>query len=467
MITETVMAALLLAGPQTTLAVQSPPAGAHPSPGSGLAADGAWQDSALTLPEVVESALRTHPTVARAEARRDAAVAAEGQARAAWLPTLATTAVATRYQEPMVVAPLHGFDFTAPPRFDETLYQGHASAEYTVWDGGGRSARIRASEALAAAAESGVGTARDRVLADATAAYLSALTATDVLRAHDRWVGALEEERERARLLFEEGKTARLAVLRTEAALSRARAEREAADEGLRLARRRLIRVSGLDPLRVRSGALVGVAVGDERVPDRDALVAQARASNPMLAQAERRVAASETGVAAARASYWPRVSLSGRYSTFASASTDPVGEWQAGVRVSYPLFTGGARGAGVERAAAEAAAARSERALAEDEVADAVDAALLAYRSARARVTALEAAVEQSAEVARIEALALESGAGVQTDYLRAEAELVEARSGLAEARHAAVQARVRLAQGTGTLSVEWLAQTTERTER
>jgi outer membrane protein TolC len=120
-----------------------------------------------------------------------------------------------------------------------------------------------------------------------------------------------------------------------------------------------------------------------------------------------------------------------------------------------------------VARAEAEAESARSQRALAEHQVADAVDAALLAYRSARARVTALEAAVEQRAEIVRIEALALESGAGVQTDYLRAEAQLVEARSGLAEARHAEVQARVRLAQATGTLTMEWLAQMTERAER
>lgn len=459
MITETLMAALLLAGPTSV-------PGVHDGSAPGSTARDTVPAGALTLAEVLESALGTHPSVAGAEARADAAAAATGEARSARLPTLAVSAVATRYQEPMVVAPLHGFDIRSPPQFDETLYQGHASAEYTLFDGGARGARVRASAALESSAASGLAAARDGVLADATSAYLSALTAGEVLRAHDRWVEALEEERARARLLFEEGKTARLAVLRTEAALSRARAEREAADEGLELALRRLARVSGLEAARVRGATLAGVVLAEETLRGREALVAQAREANPGLAQASSRVSATETRVAAARSSYLPRVSLAGRYSAFGAPGTDVLGEWQAGVQVSYPLFTGGGRGAGVERAAAEAAAARAERRLAEQEVAEAVDAALLAYRSARARVTALAAAVEQSAEVARIEALALESGAGVQTDYLRAEAELMEARSGLAEARHAEVQARVRLAQATGTLTMEWLAQMTERAE-
>lgn len=425
------------------------------------------QEVPLDLGEILESALRTHPSLAGAEARLAAAEARVGEARSARLPTLAATAAATRFQEPMVVAPLHGFDIRTPPAFDETLYQAHASAEYALFDGGARGARIRANESLEASALSGVARARDAVLVEATSAYLAALTARDVLLAHEERVRALEQELDRARLLFAEGTTARLAVLRSEAATSRARAEREAADEGLRLARRRLARVSGIDPARVMDAALVPVTVRDTVLPSRDVLLAEALEQNPGLAAAARRVAAAETGVTAARSAYLPRISLTGRYSAFAAASADPVGEWQAGVQVSYPLFTGGARGAGVERAEAEAVAARAEERLAERQVADAVDGALLAYRSALARVVALEAAEAQSTEVARIEALALASGAGVQTDYLRAEAELLETRSVLAEARHAVVEARVRLAQAAGSLTTEWVARMTEGAEQ
>jgi outer membrane protein TolC len=100
------------------------------------------------------------------------------------------------------------------------------------------------------------------------------------------------------------------------------------------------------------------------------------------------------------------------------------------GTQASYPLFSGGARARAWSGRRRSAGGAQAELGLVVREVEDAVDGALAAYRSALSRARALEAAVAQSAEVARIEALALEVGAGVQTDYLRAEAELLAARA-------------------------------------
>jgi len=91
------------------------------------------------------------------------------------------------------------------------------------------------------------------------------------------------------------------------------------------------------------------------------------------------------------------------------------------------------------------------------------VDRSLAALREAHARVAALQTAVDQSAEVARIERLSLEVGAGTQTDYLTAEANLLSTRAGLIEARHAEISARVDLARITGELSRDWPARTLE----
>jgi outer membrane protein len=421
----------------------------------------------LGLDEVVASALGTHPMLERAAARLDAAEATAGQARAARLPTVGVAAAGTRHQEPMVVAPLHGFDPTDPPAFDETLYQGHASAEYMLYDGGARGARIRAAAAGAAAAEAGVSAAREEVLAEAVSSYLSVLSAAEVLRAYEHQVEALEAELARSELMLEQGKTARVAVLRTRAALSRSRAERAAADEGLELRRRRLARVSGLDLARIREAVLAPIAPLPSALPSRAALLEEAMAANASLRAARRGVEAAESRVAVARGALLPTVSASGRYTAFGGASLDPVLEWQAGLQVSYPLFTGGARARRIEGAAASAAEARADADLAARAVADAVDAALLAHRSASARVEALEAAVEQSEEVARIEALALEAGSGTQTDYLLAEASLLEAVAALAEARRSLAEARVGIARVTGVLTPDWLARLTGGVDR
>ena len=81
----------------------------------------------------------------------------------------------------------------------------------------------------------------------------------------------------------------------------------------------------------------------------------------------------------------------------------------------------------------------------------------------ARSRVAALEAAVLQSAEVARITQLARHVGEGTQTDYLIAEAGLFRARSSLVQARHAVIAARVELARVLGELSRPWIARSLE----
>lgn len=91
------------------------------------------------------------------------------------------------------------------------------------------------------------------------------------------------------------------------------------------------------------------------------------------------------------------------------------------------------------------------------------VDDARAAFDASRARVDALDAAVQQATEVARITALARDVGDGTQTDYLIAEANLFRARSGLVQARHAAVAARVELARVLGELNRAWIVTSLE----
>ena len=62
-----------------------------------------------------------------------------------------------------------------------------------------------------------------------------------------------------------------------------------------------------------------------------------------------------------------------------------------------------------------------------------------------------------------RIERLRLETGTGTQTDYLRAEADLLEVRSRLIEARHVELVSRMDLARLSGRLDRTWLNENLE----
>ena len=96
----------------------------------------------LTLAEAVRRALATHPAVVAAAAGVDRAEAAAAEARSALLPRVATEWTGQRFEEPMVVSPIHGFTPDLIPAFDRTLVQGNLSATWLLFDGGARGARI-------------------------------------------------------------------------------------------------------------------------------------------------------------------------------------------------------------------------------------------------------------------------------------------------------------------------------------
>jgi outer membrane protein TolC len=403
---------------------------------------------------VLERALAVDPAMAAAGAGADAATSALEAARADRLPSVATSADLVRFQEPMVVAPLHGLDLQSPPEFDNTLVQGQVGLEWTAWDGGARGARIRRARAGRSAALAGEAGTRQERIADVAGAYLDVLTAREVGVAHARQREALEAERDRVARFLAEGTAARVELLRAEAALSAARADEEGSRATLRAAESHLARILEVPAPTIHGAGLRDVALDEDSARAPDDLVA----GHPALVAARERADAARASVDEARARWMPTVQATGGFQEFGGSSSDFSTEWRTGVRLSWAVFTGGARGAATDRARAEARRAEEEVRVLERSLRTAADEARAAGDEATARAAALTDAVEQFEELTRVEALALREGAGVQSDYLRAESGLLDARAGLAAARRARVRARIALAAALGELEVAWL---------
>lgn len=412
----------------------------------------------LTLATAAEAALARSPLVEAADATTEGTAAALTEARASYFPSLSLDGAATRFQEPMVVAPLHGFDLLMPPQFDRTLLQGSVSLTWTLFDGGARRARVARAAALSTSASRAADAARGRLLSGLTRAFLQAHSSGELLDAASRQVAALSAETERSQRMRREGRAADVDVLRATAALSRARADSASAAAQADAALRELARLMGTSPDSLAGRPLVVPTSAPLDVPSRDRLLQRAISTNPELAQSRARAAAADAGRGEARSAWLPRLQAIGRYQEFGSGAGDYTGEWQGGVQLSYPLFTGGRRVGAADRAGAEARAAEAQAAAAEQDVERELDSTLAALASSRARVSALSDAVRQSEEVVRIERLALSTGAGTQSDYLSAEAALYEARAALTDATAAQLGARVELARITGELSLEWV---------
>jgi outer membrane protein TolC len=154
----------------------------------------------------------------------------------------------------------------------------------------------------------------------------------------------------------------------------------------------------------------------------------------------------------------YPQLDAMAQYINYGSAGGENSLEWNVGVQVSYPLFTGGAVAGNQARAQALHRRAGEALRLVETDIAQELDRSLLAIEEAQARITSLEAAVTSTEEVSRIERLRLEVGTGIQTDYLRAESDLLLTRANWIEVRYAEIRAHVELARVTGALDHDWL---------
>lgn len=430
-----------------------------------LAAPLAAQDSAagaaLTLHEAAAGALATHPGARAAAARREGAAAGLGEERAARLPSLVLNGSAVAYTDPMLVAPLHGLTPATAPAFDDALLQGSATASWTLFDGGARGARVRRARAELGAGEAAELGVVQALLARTTGAYLEVLARRRVLAAHDERLAALRAERGRVGQRYEAGRAAVLELRRADAALAGAVADRVQQAAALLVAERELLRLIG--SAAPAAGPMADVALRDSAAPDRRAVAGRAAAASPAVEEARQRLAASEAQAAVMRGVRWPEVKAVGAYVQRGGSSSDFTDEWNGGLQLSYPLFTGGAAGQRVARADASRRAAAGDLELATQRVEEQVDRALAEVEEAAARAASLREAVAAHEAVVAAERLRLEAGAGVQADYLAAEADLLGARAELARTEYRRIAARIELARLTGRLDLGWLAATLE----
>lgn len=416
------------------------------------------QSPPLTLTDAVAAALDRHPAIVAADRALEGARAGAREPAAARWPAVRVELSATQFQEPMVVAPLHGFDPQSPPLFDRTLMQLHLGASYTLFDGGRRRAAEDGAAAITRRHEADRHAAEQDVIAGVVSAWLEVAAGRELVRAEDRRLEALLAERDRVEQLLEVGRAAPVERLRVAAAIAAAEAGRTTRALDVERAEAALARHTGIAMARIRETAIDPVASRGD-LPESTDWRARLRGANPTLARAEARVRAAAAADRAAAGAWWPELRLQAGYTDYSSGDGRLTGEWQAGLQAGYALFAGGGRRAAAERAAREWDAALAERAAVLLDLDDRADRVYAAARTAAARTAALATAARHHEEVVRIERLALDAGAGTQTDWLAAEAALLTARSAWIEARHAEVAARLELARLSGTLALATLA--------
>ncbi len=422
----------------------------------------AWAE---TLRDAIALAYRTNPTLQAQRAQQRALDESVPQARAGLRPdvTVSSTTSYSRTDGPNRV----GVDINGDGVFEVPPSDGVSDADSTgasiglnqTLYSGGRVAR--AIDAAEAGVRSGRETLRgieQQVLAAVIQAYVDVQRDLEILRIREANLSVLRRQLEESNARFEVGEITRTDVSQSEARLAQSEADLAGAQAQLSVSRAAYAAVIGQAPSNLETPpTLPGVPT------DFEAALDIGLAENPGVLAAQYDLQAAEARHAQAKSAFMPSVGLSTSYGGTTGVSdfdlSDRTTQFQAGVSVSVPLFTGGLNRSRVVQALEQANAAQIEIERQKRVVLQNVSSAFANVISSRAQLEAGEAGV-RAARVAA-EGVRQEQQVGLRTtlDVLNGELELRNAEINLAVATRNQYVAQASLLSAMGRLGGEDLA--------
>lgn len=409
--------------------------------GAGVAlAVAAVPAAADTLQEALAAAYANNPDLRAERARLRATDENVPQALSGWRPTIAATGSIGRERartslidEQQLTPAVKQLDVTQP------LYRG-----------GRTTAETQQAESQVRAGRAFLNSVEQSVLLGAVTAYMDVLReeANVALTSNNEQVLARQLEATRDR--FEVGEVTRTDVAQAEARLSRATADRVAAQGRLGVQRATYARVVGSLP-----GSLEPAPPLPPLPSTLSAAVEEASTQHPDLEAAQHIEAAARYGVRAATSALLPQVSLVGRILRSDEATLDDVSSRSDSLRaqITIPLYQSGSVASQVRQAKEVANQRRIEIEQTRRAIVEATTQAWEDLQAARERIASTREQVRAS-EIA-LEGVRQEAMVGSRTtlDVLNAEQELLDSRVALVAAERDEYVAGFRLLAAIGRL--------------
>lgn len=418
--------------------------------GSGSAASAiAWQDffADARLQALIRAALANNRDLRIAVARIDEARALYGIQRADQWPNVSAGASYSRSHTPASVSLL---------RQPLLLEQYQATLNLTAFelDFWGRVRNLKdAALAQYLATEEARRAAAISLIASVADSYLVAGELDERIALAKKTLESRDESYRLAKLRYDSGVASALDLAQVETLLTQAKSELAALERNRAQTLNALALLAGAElndlPPR-RSLAEQGIV---QHLPA--GLPSDLLTQRPDVLAAEQRLKAANASIGAARAAFFPRITLTG---SFGTASSELDGLFGGGSRIwsflpqlTLPLFDAGRNQANLSLSEARRniAVAEYERTVqtAFREVAD----ALAARRWLAEQVTHQEAGLAAQAERARLAELRYRSGVASYLDVLDAQRELFNAEQNLVQTRRALLSSSVALYRALG----------------
>lgn len=391
----------------------------------------------LSLSGAISIALANNPDVAAIGYEVDAAQAQRDMAAAQVFPTLHVVGGYSNYldDQRLLAARKSGESGV----FTRNIFSGDIVVSIPLFTGGRITSEVRAAELLQKAAEHRLARSREELVFNVSSVYYGILASWHIVESLEFSQKTLEEHLRRVDDLIAGQKAAKVDRLRTEVRLADIRQNLVQARNVQAIQMRVLANLMGVEDQKQElevNGKLTSQL--DASVSSAEEALARAMQHRSDYLAAKASLEAQAKAMDAARASYWPTISLQGSYGGrwAAEPSEHPLGTstsedvGRAGLVLDIPLFEGGRLGARVREQTAKLAAAQERLRRMRLQIRLEVETALLNVNSSRDRVSATEKAIEQAEESLRIEREKYDLGKGANIDVLDAQSALLEAQT-------------------------------------
>ena len=383
-----------------------------PSPGFG--------EPPSTLPELVRTAIATHPEVQRADSQIRRAQADIKLTSSALLPRLDLSGSWTRYQEELAIEFAPGQEFVIRPIEDwlwsadlsQTLFYG--LRDWRARDIARLNRDIADLQRMTAI--------NDMTLAVA-AAFYEAIATEQRVEVQRTALAAIEGQLRVAERRFEVGEVAVVDVARWRSEVAGAKQRVVVAEGDAEISRRRLARLVGVPEIgELRRPGQIPVPPGDD-----DALRAEAIESRLEMATLRHQLEAAGLYVKVERGAWFPELDANVQY--LQQKSEFPADNWLSfSLNLRVPVYDGGLTSARVAKAKEDLREVELLTIDVSRGISDQVDSAAVTYRAAEATLAAAEERREASQEAYRQIDNAYRVGEANAIDLLDATTEATDA---------------------------------------
>ncbi len=402
----------------------------------------------LTMARAVEIAEKTQPTLRQARATVEAAQGRIDSAKVAERPVInlgaqiSSSSSPRGYCDNTLTTQCGGF-------FSGTYGTGlSASASWRIYDFGLTRANVRAAEASADAAISGIDVTTLDIRRDVEISYLSALAAKRLKVVADATVKSEAAHLDQAKRFVAAQAKDPIEVAQAQARYANAKSAFSTAESNEAVALANLRGAIGwMDPNRAPAVDPTWPTPADQQPPDLATLVKDARQYRPEIVQYDKQIAAADASLTAAHAERRPV--LSANASALWGPSEDdwsPQPSWSATLALTWALYDGGRAHADQRIANANLISAIASR----DSLLVSLTSAL---ESSRAQIVANRANVDASNEAVTAAQAQLKLAEARYAQGLGSQIELADAQTAVTTASGNLITAEMNLADAWATL--------------